>query len=117
MHHHIMSLQPIKQYKVQTNVVFVRTHGSPGDSVSRPGQHFQLGHSQRPQGGGPDRGGDLGGVLHHPRVRGPRRVRPHPQDHPGGEETRREGEFHQSPVYFLASWGNSPSTLQYKIPP
>ena len=34
-------------------------------------------------GGGPDRGGDLGGVLHHPRVRGPGRVRPHPQDDPG----------------------------------
>ena len=37
-------------------------------------------------GRGPDRGGDLGGVLHHPRVRGPRRVRPHPQDHPGPQE-------------------------------
>ena len=37
-------------------------------------------------GGGPDGGGDLGGVLHHPRVRGPRRVRPHPQDHPGPQE-------------------------------
>ena len=30
-----------------------------------------------------DRGGDLGGVLHHSRVRGPGRVRPHPQDDPG----------------------------------
>ena len=44
-------------------------------------------------GRGPDRGGDLGGVLHHPRVRGPGRVRPHPQDHPGREATRRQGEF------------------------
>ena len=31
-----------------------------------------------------DRGGDLGGVLHHPRVRGAGRVRPHPQDDHGG---------------------------------
>ena len=38
-----------------------------------------------------DRGGDLGGVLHHPRVRGPGRVRPHPQDHPGGEEEGCQG--------------------------
>ena len=34
-------------------------------------------------GGGPDRGGDVGGVLHHPRVRGPGRVRTHSQDDPG----------------------------------
>ena len=37
-------------------------------------------------GGGPDCSGDLGGVLHHPRVRGPRRVRPHPQDYPGPQK-------------------------------
>ena len=43
-------------------------------------------------GGGPDRSGDLGGVLHHPRVRGPRRVRPHPQDHPGPQEAGVQGQ-------------------------
>ena len=31
-----------------------------------------------------DRGGDLGGVLYHPRVRSAGRVRPHPQDDHGG---------------------------------
>ena len=50
-------------------------------------------------GRGPDSGGDLGGVLHHPRVRGSRRVRPHPQDHPGPQEAgvqRQEaGEVHE----------------------
>ena len=43
-------------------------------------------------GGGPDGCGDLGGVLHHPRVRGPSRVRPHPQDHPGPQEAGVERE-------------------------
>lgn len=34
-------------------------------------------------GGGPDGRGDLGGFLHHPRLRSARGVRPHPQDDPG----------------------------------
>lgn len=34
----------------------------------------------------PDCSGDLGGVLHHPRVRGPGGVRAHPQDDPGPQE-------------------------------
>ena len=61
------------------------------NSVSQILSAWQIIQQKSNTGGGPDRGGDLGGVLHHPRVRGPGRVRPHPQDHPGGEEEGCQG--------------------------
>ena len=72
-------------------LLIFRPHGTVGDTVPGAGQHLQLRHRQCSKGGGPDRGGDVGGVLHHPRVRGPGRVRPHPQDHPGREEEGCQG--------------------------
>ena len=53
------------------------------NSVSQILSAWQIIQQKSNTGGGPDRGGDLGGVLHHPRVRGPGRVRTHPQDDPG----------------------------------
>ena len=44
----------------------IRSDGSAGHPVPRPGQHLQLGHCQRPQGRGSDGSGDLGGLLYYP---------------------------------------------------
>ena len=55
----------------------------PGHLVPGLGQHLQLRLGCCPQGGGADSRGDMGRVLHHPRLRRPGGVRRHSQDYPG----------------------------------
>ena len=53
-------------------------------------------------GGGPHCGGDLGGLLHHPRLRGARGVCPHPQDDPGIPSVRIGLQHHLSTADYFA---------------